>query len=46
MWEEAVVLDENPRAQAGDHHTLSLTITVDHGDQTWVTAVISECIVH
>ena len=46
MWEEAGVPGENPRVQAGDHHTLSHTTTVDQGDRTRVAAVTSECIVH
>lgn len=46
MWEETGVSGENPRVQAGDHHTLSHTTTVDQGDQgdqTWVAEVRSEC---
>lgn len=37
---------ENLHVQAGDHHTLSHTTTVYHGDRTRVAAVRSECIVH
>lgn len=43
MWEETGVSGENPHVQAGDHHTLSHTATVDQGDQTLVAAVRSEC---
>lgn len=42
MWEETGVSGENPHVQAGDHHTLSHTTTVDQGDQTRVAAVRSE----
>lgn len=37
---------ENPYVQVSDHHNLSHTTTVDQGDRTWVTAVISNYIVH
>lgn len=46
MWKEAGLSGENPRAQAGEHHTLLQTTTVDKNDRTWVTVVESECIVH
>lgn len=46
MWEEAGVLGENPSVQAGNRHTLSHTITEDHGDRTRVAGVRSECYVH
>lgn len=46
MWEEAGVPGENPRVQAGDRRTLSLTTTVDHGVRTRVIAVRSECNEH
>lgn len=46
MWEEAGVYRENQCVQVGDYHTLSLTTTFNHGDQTWVPAVRSEWIVH
>lgn len=35
-----------PMCQAGNHHTVSHTTTVNHGDQTWVTSVRNKCIVH
>lgn len=44
LWDEAGVPRENPPLKAGDHHTLSYTATVDHGDRTRVAAVKSECI--
>lgn len=36
MLEEAGLSGENPRVQAGDHHALSHTTTVGHGDRTRV----------
>lgn len=44
-WEKAGVPREN-QCQAGNHHTVSHTTTVNHGDQTWVTSVRNKCIVH
>lgn len=46
LWDEAGVPRENPPLKAGDHHTLSYTATVDHGDRTQIEAEISDCIVH
>lgn len=46
MWKEARVPGENPSVQAGDHHTLSHTTSVDHGDRTRVAVVRSESIFH
>lgn len=37
---------KNPCVQAGDHHILSHTTSVDHGNRSWVEAVMSECVVH
>lgn len=46
MWVEAGTPEENPRVQEGDHHNLSHTASVDHGDRAHVAAVTSKCIVH
>lgn len=46
LWDEAGVPRENPPLKAGDHHTLSYTATVDHGDRTWVAAMTSESYSH
>lgn len=45
MWEEAIILGENPRVKEDDHHTFSHTTTVDLGDRTRIAAVISDKIV-
>lgn len=39
---EAGVPGTNPRAQAGDHHTLSQSTTVDQMDRTRVVAVLRD----
>lgn len=44
MWDWAGLPWENPHVQAGERHTLSHTITVDHGEQNLRAAVKSECI--
>lgn len=44
MLEETGVPEENPRVQTDNHLTILDTTDVDHSDQTWVAAVISECI--
>lgn len=44
MWEETGVPEENPLVQTDNHLTILDTTDVDHSDQTWVAAVISECI--
>lgn len=38
MWKEAGVPGENPGVQAGDHHTLSHTTTVEYGNRTRIAA--------
>lgn len=43
MWVEAGVPEESPRVQAFDHHILSHTTTVDHGNRTRVAAVRTKC---
>lgn len=43
---EAGVPGKNPRAQAGDHHTLSQSTTVDQMDRTRVVAVLRDYFVH
>lgn len=46
MWDKTGIPGENPHVQEGDSHNLSHTTTVNYGDQTWVTAVRSKCIIH
>lgn len=43
---EAGVPGKNPRAQAGDHHTLSQSTTVEQMDRTRVVAVLRDYFVH
>lgn len=45
-WEEVEVPGGNPCVQAGNCDTLSHKTTVDHGDQTMITAVRREHSVH
>lgn len=46
MWEESKVPGEKQCVQAGNHPTLSYTITIYQGDRNQFAAVRSECIFH
>lgn len=44
VWEKDTVHKENLQVLASDHHTLSHTNIVDHGDHTRVAEVKRQCI--